>query len=203
MHNRIRWIHDRLSLFIPLTLAVIALFTWFGPAEKTLGDQLRLVLLHGAWVQTGKTLFALAGLVGLAALLGSARLHSWSRALGWAGMIFWLTYLPMSLLVMQLNWGGLFFDEPRWQVPFTLAVVGLLLQGGLYVLQQPRLTSLGNLVFGALLWLRLGLTQNILHPDSPVAQSGSASLQIYFASLFLLVVLLALQVTLWLKKKTP
>ncbi len=186
---------------IPLTLVFIALITWFGPAEKSLGDNLRLVLLHGAWVWTGKTLFALAGLAGLMALLGAARLHDWSRALGWAGLIFWLTYLPMSLVVMQLNWGGLFFDEPRWQVPFTLAVVGVLLQIGLHILHQPRLTSLGNLAFGAALWLRLGVAQNILHPDSPVMQSGSAMLQFYFAGLFFLVFILALQVTLWLKKQ--
>ncbi|WP_448334401.1 hypothetical protein [Bellilinea sp.] len=187
-----------LSLFITLTL--IAVLTAFGPAERTLGANLRLVLLHGAWVWSGKLLFAAAGLCGLAAILSPARWVDWSRALGWSGLLFWLTYLPMSLLVQWQNWGGIFWDEPRWRIPFTFGVVGVLLQSGLLVLDQPRLTGFANAAFGLALWLALGGAENILHPDSPVAQSGSFAIRLTFGLLLGLALLSGAQLSLLLKR---
>ncbi len=43
-----------------ITIFIIALLMVFGPVEKTLGANIRLVLLHGAWVWTGKVAFGLA-----------------------------------------------------------------------------------------------------------------------------------------------
>jgi len=170
-------------------LAATALVTFFGPAERTLGANLRLVVLHGAWVWAGKAAFALAGLAGLAGLLWGKRravLTGWSLALGRTGLAFWLTYLPMSLLVMQLNWGGLFFDEPRWRVPFTFGVVAVLLQAGLAVLRIDWLSCAANLVFGAALWAALGGATNVLHPDSPIFGGDSARIQWFFIVLLVL-----------------
>ncbi len=48
-------------LFLALLVAT-ALVTFYGPTERTLGANLRLVVLHGAWVWAGKAAFALAGL---------------------------------------------------------------------------------------------------------------------------------------------
>ena len=55
------------------TVIAIAVITVLGPTERTLGENLRLVVLHGAWVWAGKLLFAaaaIAGLLGLAAAKG-------------------------------------------------------------------------------------------------------------------------------------
>lgn len=181
--RRILWI-----LFI-LLIAITAVVTFLGPAERTLGANLRLVVLHGAWVWAGKAAFALAGLVGLAGLLLAKRrpvLTHWSLALGRTGLAFWLTYLPMSLLVMQLNWGGFFFDEPRWRVPFTFGVVAVLLQAGLAVLRIDWLSCAANLAFGAALWAALGGAVNVLHPDSPIFGGDSARIQAFFLILLAL-----------------
>ncbi len=175
-------------LFVALLVAT-ALVTFFGPTERTLGANLRLVVLHGAWVWAGKAAFALAGLAGLAGLLWGKRravLTGWSLALGRTGLAFWLTYLPMSLLVMQLNWGGLFFDEPRWRVPFTFGVVAVLLQAGLAVLRIDWLTCAANLAFGAALWAALSGATNVLHPDSPIFGGDSARIQWFFIVLLVL-----------------
>ena len=183
-------LNTKRNLWIALLvlLAVTGLVTFFGPAERTLGANLRLVVLHGAWVWAGKVAFALAGLAGLGGLLFFKRLGlaGWSLALGRTGLAFWLTYLPMSLLVMQLNWGGLFFDEPRWQVPFTFGVVAVLLQAGLAVLRIDWLTCTANLAFGVALWTALGNAGNILHPDSPIFGSDSTRIQFFFIILFIL-----------------
>ncbi len=193
-----RVLHQPVTLLI--TLVVIILLTVFGPAEKTLGANLSLVLLHGAWVWSGKVSFGLAALLGLAALIWHTRAY-WlqlSRALAISGLFFWLTYLPMSLWVMQLNWGGFFFDEPRWRIPFLFGVIAILLQAGLWLFNNYWLTAAGNLLYGAALWWQLGGIQNVLHPDAPVAQSDSLIIQNYFILLLVFAVLFAVQLTLWL-----
>lgn len=192
-------IRRRLALTLLITLTLIAVLTAFGPVEHTLGANLRLVLLHGAWVWSGKLLFAAAGVCGLAAIISPARWADWSRALGWSGLFFWLTYLPMSLLVQQQNWGGIFWDEPHWRIPFTFGVVGVLLQSGLLVLDHPRLTGFANAAFGLALWVALSGAENILHPDSPVARSGSLAIQLTFGLLLGLALLTGAQLSLLLK----
>ncbi len=185
-----------------VTLALIFIVIALVPPEQSLGSSLWLILLHGAWVWAGLLIFAAAAFTGLAALLTRwTGWQAWSRALGLTGLGFWLTYLPMSLLVMQVGWGGLFFDEPRWRIPFTFAVVGTLLQLGLFLLDHARLASLGNLLFGAALWARLFTVGNVLHPDSPVGQSGSIHIQAAFGALLALAVFLGLQIAWRLQKR--
>jgi hypothetical protein len=186
-------------VWLLVTILAIATVTAFGPTERTLGENLRLVMLHGAWVWTGKILFAAAAVSGLAGLLLPRSIWSnLSLALGRAGLLFWLTYLPMSLVVQMQNWGGIFWDEPRWRVPFTFGVVGLLLQLGLWVINQPRVTNLANLIFGILLWWQLGGITNVLHPDSPIFGSNSTGIQVFFLVLLGLMVLAGAQITLLL-----
>lgn len=190
-------------LFLALLVAT-ALVTFYGPTERTLGANLRLVVLHGAWVWAGKAAFALAVLAGLAGLLWAKRratLTGWSLALGRTGLAFWLTYLPMSLLVMQLNWGGLFFDEPRWRVPFTFGVVAVLLQAGLAVLRIDWLTCTANLAFGIALWTALGGAVNVLHPDSPIFGGDSARIQVFFIILLALALGIGAVFTLLVRRK--
>ncbi len=192
-------------LFVALLVAT-ALVTFLGPAERTLGANLRLVVLHGAWVWAGKVAFALAALAGLVGLLWAKRraaLTGWSLALGRTGLAFWLTYLPMSLLVMQLNWGGLFFDEPRWRVPFTFGVVAVLLQAGLAVLRIDWLTCAANLAFGVALWAALGGAVNVLHPDSPIFGGDSARIQWFFIILRALSLAVGVVFTLLVRKNKP
>lgn len=187
------------AAWLAATLAVIALVTILSPVEQTLGASIRLVYFHGAWVWAGLITFGLAAAAGLAGLLLRKSIWpSWSSAFGRAGLIFWLTYLPMSLLVMKIYWGGLFLDEPRWRIPFTFGIVAVLLQVGLWLLNSPLLTSLGNLVFGAALWWSLGRADNVLHPDSPVFTSNSIRIQAFFVVLVILSMLFSLQAAAWI-----
>jgi hypothetical protein len=103
----------------------------------------------------------------------------------------------MSLVVQIQNWGGIFWDEPRWRVPFTFGVAALLLQLGLWILKQPQISSASNLVFAALLWWQLGRITNVLHPDSPVFGSNSSAIPVFFLILLGLCLLIAAQLA-WL-----
>jgi hypothetical protein len=176
-----------------IMLGFIVVASLLGPSDRILGSNLRLILLHGAWVWTGMILFALSAAVGLAGLFIRRKImHSGSLALGRAGLAFWLTYLPMSLLVMQMNWGGLYFDEPRWRIPFSFAVIAVLLQIGLVLINHPLVASSANVLFGVALWYNLRTASTVLHPEAPLTQSDFG-IQLYFFLLLALALMLGLQ----------
>ena len=52
-----------------LTVLAILLLALFGPEEQSLGSNVRIVYLHGAWVLTAEVAFALAALAGLFGLV--------------------------------------------------------------------------------------------------------------------------------------
>lgn len=182
-------------IFLALTLLVIVVLALLGPAEKALGNNVRMVYLHGAWVWTAITAYLAAALVGLVALVWrKSGLHCWSMALGRTGLLFWLTYLPLSLLAMQTNWNGLFLAEPRWRLALIFAVVGVLLQAGLALIGRPTWASVGNVAFFAALIIALRNTPSVMHPDNPIFTSGALSIQFYFLLMVVMVLLAALQV---------
>ncbi len=188
-----------------LTVILIAIVSLFGPPERSLGANVRVVYLHGAWVLTAETAFLAAGLTGLTALLARnrtkgviERLSRWSVALGRSGTVFWITYLPLSLWAMQANWNGLFLAEPRFRVAVTFAVVAVLLQVGLWLIHRPLFTSAANLLFIIVLLITFARTPDVLHPGfSPIFDSGDAAIIGFFVVLNLLAWAAAYFLTRW------
>lgn len=176
-----------LTLFFA-ALIVIALLALFGPEEQSLGANVRIVYLHGAWVLTSELAFLAAGLAGLIALITRRDLfHQWSAALGRTGIIFWVTYLPLSLWAMQSNWNGLFLAEPRFRLAAIFAVTGILLQVGLWIVNLNWLTSLGNLLYIIILRVSFSTAESVMHPPpSPIFSSGNYAIIGFFVALILL-----------------
>ncbi len=176
-----------LWLFL-ITIILIAILSLFGPADQTLGDNVRIVYLHGAWVLTAELALILAGLSGLIALITRRALfYDWSTALGRAGIFFWATFLPLSVWAMQANWNGLFLAEPRFHLAVTFAIVGVLLQLGLWILNTDWLTSATNLVFIVVLLFEFSRAPYEMHPPpSPIFNSGSWQIISFFIALNLL-----------------
>ena len=170
------------------TLVIIGIMTLFGPEEATLGPSVRLVYLHGAWVMTAELLFILAALVGFIALITRKdALHRWSAALGRSGIFYWITYLPLSMLAMQANWNGLFLAEPRFRFALTFAIVGLLLQIGLSMININWLTATANIIFIVALRYSFANADNIMHPPpSPIFKSGNLTIIGFFVGLNIL-----------------
>ena len=188
---------NSLLILILITLIAIVLMALIGPQEQTLGSNVRLVYLHGAWVLTAEIAFVTAGIVGVIALASrKSKLYAWSRALGITGIIFWITYLPLSLWAMQANWNGLFLAEPRFRLALVFAVTGLLLQIGLWVMDIPWLTALSNVLFIIILRIVFSAAAYIMHPPpSPIFNSGNIWLISYFIVLNLLTMVAAYLVT--------
>ena len=189
----------RASYFwLMLTLLAIAAFTTLGPAEKALGANVRVVYLHGAWVWAALACFAAAAFAGLAGLLTRRpSLHSWSRALGRTGLLFWITYLPISVWAMQTSWNGLYLAEPRWRLAVIFAIGGLLMQAGIALLEDPAWASALNLVYAVILLLALRSAEQVMHPPSPILTSDAWRIQLFFAGLVCLTLLAALQIARW------
>lgn len=187
-------------LWILILLAIIALLTALGPPEKSLGGNVRVVYLHGAWVWSALVALSASGLVGVIALLKrEPSLHAWSRALHRTGLLFWISYLPISVWAMQTNWNGLYLAEPRWRLALIFSIAGLLLQIGLTLIDRPALTSAANLAFIITLLFFLSGTREVMHPRSPILTSDSRLIQIYFAGLLAVTLLLAWQFSRWFR----
>lgn len=183
---------------IVLSLCLVGL-TLSAPMEKTLGPNARIIYLHGAWVWGALGTIWTSGTAGLLGLIFHKEpFHRLSRAFGQVGLVLWIIFLAMSLYVMQANWNGLFLDEPRFRIPFDFAVVGLLLQIGLFFLPQLAWTSAANLLYSLALVIAMSRMVEILHPTSPIFQSASTSIRAFFLALLLVMFLLIWQVTSWL-----
>jgi hypothetical protein len=186
-------------------LAAVVLLTTIGPSEKTLGERVRIVYLHGAWVWTSLAAFVIAGLTGLVGILArKPAMHQASRAWGWTGLLFWVSYLPLSIWAMETSWNGLYLSEPRWRLALIFAVTGLLLQAGLALLEKPAWTSAANLLYIAALLLTLANTRNVMHPPAPVLSSDSLLIRGYFFVLLAIMFLAAWQIArLWYQGDRP
>ena len=187
-----------LALFF-ITGIVIALLALLGPEEQSLGSNVRIVYLHGAWVLAAELAFIAAGIAGLIALITRRELfHSWSAALGRTGIVFWVTYLPLSLWAMQSNWNGLFLSEPRFRIALIFAVTGVLLQLGLWLINTNWVTSLANFVFIVVLRVVFATADNVMHPPpSPIFNSGNFTIIGFFLALIVLTLLAAFFLTRW------
>jgi len=193
-----------LTLFF-VTVIVIALLALFGPEEQSLGSNVRIVYLHGAWVLTAELAFLAAGLAGLIALVSKKDLfHRWSAALGHTGIFFWITYIPLSLWAMESNWNGLFLAEPRFRLAVIFAVTGLLLQLGLWMINTGWITSLANLIYIVVLRVIFATADNIMHPPpSPIFNSGNYAIIGFFVAMILLSILAAYFMMRWFLDLIP
>ncbi len=189
------------SPFFWFILAVLttAGLTAVGPEEKSLGDNIRIVYLHGAWVLTAEVALGLAALVGLSGILTHrTTLQRWSAALGRTGIFFWVTYLPLALWAMQTNWNELFLSEPRFRASVVLAATGILLQIGVTLLARPAYTSVINVLFFVALQISLKRTSYLHHPaPSPIFGSGILSIELFYIGIVFLTLAAAYFMTHW------
>lgn len=165
----------------------------FGPEEKSLGANVRIVYLHGAWVLSAELAFLAAALAGLIALITKRDIfHQWSAALGRTGIVFWVTYLPLSLWAMESNWNGLFLSEPRFRLAMIFAITGVLLQVGLWLINTNWITSIANIIFIVVLRVIFASANNVMHPPpSPIFNSGNYAIIGFFLALILLTLVAA------------
>ncbi len=190
-----------LILFLLMLIFIIALVS-LGPSEQTLGSNVRLVYLHGAWVWTALIGFAAAAVFGLAGLvIKKEQVQRHGIAFGQAATLFWVSYLPLSMWTMQANWGGLFLEEPRWRMALDFAIVAVLIQISILIMQNSRVGSMLNTIYFLFLILRLSQTEQVMHPPSPILTSDSLIIRGFFFILLFCCLLAGYLLSRWLDKK--
>ena len=176
-----------------------AALTALGPEEKSLGGNVPIIYLNGAWQLAAQAALGLAACTGLFGILARRDgAHRWSAALGRTGIFFWVVYLPLFLWAVQANWNELFSSEPRFRIAVIFAAIGVVLQIGLSLLARPGATSLANFAFFIALWIANSQAE-YLRPTAPslIVQSGILSLQLFFVGLVFLTLASAYFMTKW------
>ena len=186
--NRTTIIHP--SIFISLVL-LAGLLIWFAPDERTLGSGIKVVYLHVALIWAGMTGIVIVGIVGLVSLFKPrAQLLSWSQDLGWITLGFFLAGIGLSMVAAIVNWGGIFWQEPRMVAMLQVVAVALIIQIVNSWLSQLRFMGLLYVgLAGFLIW-SVRNTALILHPRNPIGTSSSFAIQATFFGLFGLTFLL-------------
>lgn len=195
----------RSRLMLTALLLLVALDLWLIPAEQTLGDIIKVIFLHGALVEVGLIIFLVGGLVGLAYVVWRTdRLAQWGAALQKTGVILWIFYALSSMLSTKLAWGQwIAWDEPR--VRASAMVLGFVIVSLLFSwwVGSHLFTALTNVaVTGVSFYLIKGASL-LRHPFDPIGTSSSDTYRLYFGFLLLIILLLAMQLTLWLRSRTP
>ena len=185
-----------ISLVI-LAVAVLA-FAWAAPNDVTLRGTSKVVYIHGALVWTSMLTLTAAGGVGLAALATMLlkrdnAMHAWALALGRTGLIFWIAYIPVSMLASRMAWNAVFLAEPRYTTAFRVLAVAIIVQVIVFLFNRPAISSGLHVVQAVVLWAMLLTTPSVLHPDNPILRSVP-SIQFFFGLMILACGMAALQV---------
>jgi hypothetical protein len=183
--HRLFW--PLLAVCLVLALGVLALM----PAEKTLGQIIKIVYLHGALSRAGMVGLVTAAIPALVYLVTQRSAASaWTEGLLLSGWAFWVAHFVVSMPATRLTWGPwVAWGEPR--VTMTLQVIA----AGLIVIVVTRL--MGSRLFTAAATLLLALAVGfvaqssgvIRHPLDPIGGSPSATLR--FVYLLLLIPVIA------------
>jgi hypothetical protein len=182
-----------------VVLAVIALaLAWLSPNDVTLKGTSKVVYIHGALVWTSLLTLTAAGIVGLAALAmmwikRNNAMHAWALALGRTGLLFWVAYIPVSMLASRMAWNAVFLAEPRYTTAFRVLAVAIIVQVVVFLFNHPAVSSGLHLAQAVVLWAMLLTTPSVLHPDNPILRSAP-SIQFFFGLIVLACGMAALQV---------
>jgi hypothetical protein len=194
-----RWL-SREGIGISLVVLAIAalLFAWAAPNDVTLKGTSKVVYIHGALVWAALLMLTAAGVLGAAALAATLvnrgnALHAWTLALGRTGLLFWLAYIPVSMLASRMAWNAVFLAEPRYTTAFRVLAIGIIVQVIVFLFNRPVISSALHVVQAVVIWVMLLTTPSLLHPDNPILRSAP-SIQFFFGLIVLACGMAALQV---------
>ncbi|MFQ5770137.1 MAG: hypothetical protein ACE5HX_06355, partial [bacterium] len=92
----------------------------------------------------------------------------------------------MSLFAAKINWGAVYWNEPRMISSLQFLTAAFLVQIITLIVPWPRLQgALSAFLAFFLMWSMLG-TPLVLHPGSPIRESSSLPIQLTFLGMFIL-----------------
>lgn len=184
--SRLFW--SVLGVILALALIIILL----SPSEQTLGSGIKSVYIHVALTWTGMSGFFVAGAVGLvAALFARPQLQKWAHTIAWVALAMFGAGLVMSAWAAIINWGAMFWLEPRSNSALQLLAAGLIVQVINSWSVSYRIKGALNFLLSLFLLWSVISTPLVLHPGSAARSSPSSAIRFTFFSLFVLCALAA------------
>ena len=181
-------------IFLTLVALMVGI-VWLAPAEKTLGDTIRLVYVHVAFTRSGMMGFYTAGILGLMiALTNNKRLQSLTQTIAWVAFVLFVIGGLFSVFAQQASWGGQLLAEPRNRTSLSIvavAVIILIVNMGIPWIRVRGL--LYALLAGYVAWI-IPRTPVVLHPSDAVSSSPSVWFRITFPVLTVIAFLLGIWV---------
>lgn len=196
-------LESRPWLFWGILLVIGAAVVLFGPQEQTLGTGIRSVYVHVAliWVGTGGLI--LAGLLGLVVIATmSQKTAVWMQTIGWVGTLFYAAGVGMSIISSKVNWGSVFWQEPRMRVALNMLALILIFQVVMGWLPWIRVRGAMSTLLVAILLLTTFAAPLVLHPDNPIGTSDSTGIRMTFVGLTLLAGVGAVWLVWFFRKRT-
>ncbi len=179
-----------------LVLSVLIVITAFAaPLDKTLGDKVRMVYVHGAIIRVVMAILVIAGGLGVAYLVTRREgVFDWASAAFSGGLALWFIYLGTSIVTTLQSWGAIAWFEPRWMV--TLQMSGLLpvvFVVGLIV-KNSKISAALFAVVPIVMMVLLAQARLVLHPLDPIGESGNSAIQLAYVIMLIWWVLVGVQV---------
>ncbi|GAB4271250.1 MAG: hypothetical protein Kow0080_16470 [Candidatus Promineifilaceae bacterium] len=173
---------------VVLFLLTAVLLVWFGPEERTLGDGIKSVYVHVGLIWTGLAGFGVAALLGAVVAFGKREsLFAWLLTASRVGLLFYFAGFAASTVSSKINWGAVFWQEPRMATAVNMLTVAIIVQVLTMLLPQKRLVgALHTLYFIVLLWANAS-TRLVLHPDNPIGSSNATGIRFTFLAVFVLI----------------
>lgn len=175
------------GMVVAILVAIALFIILVAPEEQTLGQGIRAVYIHVAFIWTGMFGLIAGGILGIVvATTGWKRVESWSQTLVWIALLLFAAGLGMSVVAARVNWGAVFWQEPRTNAALQVLAFGIIVQG-LNTLPIPiRIKgALRSVPVLLMLWVTWR-TPLVLHPRDPARSSSSAAIRWTFLSLFVI-----------------
>lgn len=175
----------RFWFWFGLCALATALILILMPPEKTIGQVIKLVYLHGALSRAGMIGFWAAGVAGAVYLIRPARAWSaWSRALLLSGWGYWTVHFLVSMPATRLTWGPwVAWGEPRVAMTLQLIAAGLIVIAVGWLLDHARFTAAANLLLAIAVFFLVERTGVLRHPLDPIGASPSTTLRLSYGLL--------------------
>ena len=168
-----------------LLLLLASLILLLSPEERELGSGIKSVYVHVALTWTGMSGFIIAGLVGLAAAVSNREsLQSWATTIAWVALGFFGLGLVMSVIAAGINWGAVFWQEPRTSTVLQVLALGLIVQGINTWPVPLRLKGALSFLLAVILLVLIFTTPLILHPENAATTADSMAIRFTFFGLY-------------------
>lgn len=189
--------HYFISILILIGLTVVAAL--LAPPEASLGQVAKLVYAHAAQAWIGIIGFLVAAVLSIIFLISKTdKFIHWAHAFEKTSLLWWFIHVSSSLITMQLAWGGIFWQEPRFRIALTFMILGFATYCVSLIINRTKISSVLYAVNFIVLLALLSSSSRIMHPTNPIYGAEKAfGIKLYTSVLVVIFLIMIIQTARW------